>query len=115
LDRPRSHERPEDSAGQAPKLKAAEAEAEAEVVKASTPGPLDAGSASQGYRRADRQVVVDDSRKTALSDVARTVDGEGQKRSQEAEAACEDREVSSHRSACVGQVVRSRLVAKDDE
>jgi hypothetical protein len=115
LDRPRSHEQPEDSAGQAPKSKAAEAEAEAEIVKASAPEPLNAGNVSQCCRKADRRVVADGLRRPALSDVARIVDGEDQKGIQEAEAACEDHEVSSHRSACVGQVVGSRLVAKGDE
>ena len=44
-DRPCSHDRPEDSAGQAPKLKAAGAGAvEAEVVEASALEPLDAGN-----------------------------------------------------------------------
>lgn len=60
-DRPRSHDRPEDSAGQVPKLKAAEAEAAAGVVEALAPEPLDAGNVSRGYRRADRRVVADDS------------------------------------------------------
>ena len=49
-----------------------------------------------------------------LSDVTRIADGEGQEGSQEAEAACEGREVSLHRSVYAGQVVRSRLLAKDD-
>ena len=62
-DHPCSHDRPEDSAGQAPKLKAAGAgagaEAEAEVVEASAPEPLDAGNVNQGYRKADRRAVAD--------------------------------------------------------
>jgi hypothetical protein len=115
LDRPRSHDRPEDLAGQAPKLRAAEAEVEAEIVEASAPEPLDAGNVSQSYRKADRRVVADGLRRPALSDVARIVDEERQEGSQEAEAACEDREVSSRRSACAGQVVGSRLLATDDE
>jgi hypothetical protein len=119
LERPRLHGRPEDLAGQEPKLKAAEAEAEAAaaagVVEALAPEPLDAGNVSRGYRRADRRAVADDSHRATLSDVTRIVDGEGQEGSQEAEAAYEGREVSLHRSACAGQVVRSRLLAKGDE
>lgn len=78
LDRPCSHDRPEDSAGQAPKLKAAGAGAEAEVVEASAPEPLDAGNVSQGYRKADRRAVADYSRRATRSDVSCIVDGEGQ-------------------------------------
>jgi len=110
---PCSHVRPEDSAGQAPKLKAAGAGTEAEVVEASAPEPLDAGNVNQGYRKADRQSVADYSRKATLSDVTRIVGG-GQEGSWEAEAACEARVVSSHRSEYAGHVVRSRLSAKDD-
>lgn len=57
----RSHDRFEDSAVQAPKLTTVEAEAEAEAVEASVPGPLDAGSVSQGFHKADRRSVADDS------------------------------------------------------
>ena len=79
-DRPCSHDRPEDSAGQAPKLKAAGAGAvEAEVVEASALEPLDAGNVNQGYRKADRRAVANYSRKATLSDVTRTVGGQGQK------------------------------------
>lgn len=114
LECPRSHDRPENSAGQVPKLKVAEAEAAAEVVEALAPEPLDVGNVSRGYRKADRRAVADDSRTATLSDVTRIVDGEGQEGSQEAEAAYEDREVSLHRSAYAGRVVRSRLLVKDD-
>lgn len=96
LHLPRSHDRFEHSAGQAPKLKAAEAEAEAEIeavavaaaavavaveagnVEALASEPLDAGNVSQGYRRADRRAVVDDSRRATLSDVTSIVDEEAQ-------------------------------------
>ena len=61
MDRPRSHDRPEDLAGQAPKLRAAEAEVEAEIVEASAPEPLDAGNVSQSYHIADRRAVAVDS------------------------------------------------------
>jgi hypothetical protein len=115
LNRPRSHDRPEDLAGQVPKLKPAEVEAEAEIGEAWAAEPLNAGSVSQSYRKADRQVVADGLRRPALSDVARIVDEERQEGSQEAEAVCDDREVSSRRSACAGRVVGSRLLATDDE
>jgi hypothetical protein len=77
-------------------LKAAEAEAEAEIeavavaaaavavaveagnVEALASEPLDAGNVSQGYRRADRRAVVDDSRRATLSDVTSIVDEEAQ-------------------------------------
>ena len=82
----RSHDQFEHSAGQAPKLKAAEAEAEAAValaveagiVEALAPEPLDAGNVSQGYRRADRRAVADDLRRATLSDATSIVDGEAQ-------------------------------------
>ena len=84
LDLPRSREWSEDLAGQAPKLKAAEAElvaaaeVEAGIVEVLAPEPLDAGNGNQGYHRVDHQAVVDDSRRVTLSDVTSIVDEEVQ-------------------------------------
>jgi hypothetical protein len=94
-------------------VEAAEAAKAVEAAEASAPEYLDAGNADQGCHRAGRRAVADESRTATLSDVTRTVDGEGRWDSQEA-AACEDREASLHRLACAGQVVRSRS-EKDGE